>query len=210
MSISSLWKPRLGLALWCVLALPPVQHALEATMTLQMLAQIPLLALAGWWLARFLPRRLTDSLAAWNRSGISGFVLVSLTAMVWMLPRMLDAALEVPWVTAAKFISVPLLIGVPLAISWPRAGFVARGVFLLEVVATTFRLGWLYLASPVRLCSNYLLSDQQQLGKILLAIGAAITLVLAWKLLCGHIKITGSADAESHSPASSSTSRKIK
>jgi len=126
---------------------------------------------------------------AWNRSGISGFVLASLTAIVWMLPRALDAALDAPPIEIAKFISVPLLIGGPLAISWPRAGFVVRGVFLVEGVAMTFRLGWLYLVSPVRLCSNYLLSDQQQLGKIMLAIGGTICLLLAWKLVWGRIDV---------------------
>lgn len=187
--MSPRWNPWLGMALWLVLALPPVRHALEATMTLQMLVQIPLLAFAGWRMALFMPRRWIDAVAAWNRSGISGFVLASLAAIVWMLPRMLDAALDAPPIEIAKFTSVPLLIGVPLAISWPRAGFVVRGVFLVEVVAMTFRLGWLYLVSPVRLCSNYLLGDQQQLGKIMLAIGVAVTLVLAWKLMGGRIAI---------------------
>jgi hypothetical protein len=181
------WHPWLGLALWVVLALPPVRHVLEATMTLQMLVQIPLLAVAGRWLAPLLMRRVVDVLSGWNRSGITGIVLVSLTGVLWMLPRMLDAALENPWVALAKFASVPLLIGIPLAISWPRAGFVVRGVWLVEIVAMTFRLGWLYLVSPVRLCSNYLLSDQQQLGKIMLAVGVAICLLLAWKLMLGRI-----------------------
>lgn len=178
-----------GPLLWLVLALPPARHALETSMTLQMLAQIPLLALAGWWLRPRLPRRVTDVLTAWNLSGVSGFVLLSLVAMVWMLPRMMDSALEVPWVEAAKFASVPLLVGLPLSLSWPRAGFVVRGVFLVEVVATTFRLGWLYLVSPRRLCSNYLLGDQQRLGEIMLAIGAAICLVLAWRLIWGHVTV---------------------
>ena len=31
-----------GAMLWAVLAIPPVRHALESTMTLQMLIQIPL------------------------------------------------------------------------------------------------------------------------------------------------------------------------
>lgn len=188
------WKPRRGFALWLVCALPPVRHVLEATMTLHMLVQIPLLALAGWWIASSLPPRLTEVPAAWNRSGISGFLLASLAAVVWMLPRALDAALETPWVEIAKFASVPLLIGMPLAISWPRAGFVVRGVFLVEVVATTFRLGWLYVASPVRLCSNYLLGEQQRLGQIMLAIGGVICLLLAWKLLWGHVAIDPAQD----------------
>lgn len=183
------WHPWLGLALWVVLALPPVRHVLEATMTLQMLVQIPLLAVAGRWLAPLLMRRVVDVLSGWNRSGITGIVLVSLTGVLWMLPRMLDAALENPWVALAKFASVPLLIGVPLAIGWPRAGFVVRGVWLVEIVAMTFRLGWLYLVSPVRLCSNYLLSDQQQLGKIMLAVGVAICLLLAWKLMWGGSQV---------------------
>lgn len=187
--MSPRWNPWLGVALWLALALPPVRHALEATMTLQMLAQIPLLAFAGWRMALFLPRQWIGAVAAWNRSGISGFVLASLAAIVWMLPRALDAALDAPPIEIAKFISIPPLIGAPLAISWPRAGFVVRGVFLVEVVAMTFRLGWLYLVSPVRLCSNYLLSDQQQLGKIMLAIGVVVTLVLAWKLMGGRIAI---------------------
>lgn len=181
----------LGLVLWGVLALPPVRRVLEATMTLQMLVQIPLLTIAGWWLLPLVPRRASDALAAWNCNGVSGIALVSFVAMVWMLPRMMDASLVDPWVAVAKLASVPLLIGLPLALSWPRASFVARGVYLLEVVATTFRLGWLYLVSPVRLCSNYLLGDQQQLGKIMFAIGVAIVLLLAWRLLWGRIDIEG-------------------
>lgn len=177
--------------MWLALATPPVRHALEATMTLHMLVQIPLLALAGWWLAGCLMDRVTDALAAWNRSGISGLLLASLAWIFWMLPRTLDAALEVPWVEVAKFVGMPLLIGMPLALSWPRAGFVVRGVFLLEVIAMAFRVGWLYMASPTRLCSNYLLDDQQLLGKIMLAVGVAIGLSLVWRLMWGHIAVDG-------------------
>jgi hypothetical protein len=191
MNMSPRWQPWLGAALWLVLAVPPLRHALEATMTLQMLVQIPLLALAGWWIAGCLTRRLTDTLAACNRSGISGLLLASLAWIFWMLPRTLDAALEVPWVDVSKFVGMPLLIGMPLALSWPRADFVVRGVFLLVVFAMAFRVGWLYMASPVRLCSNYLLDDQQLLGKIMLAVGAAIGLLLVWKLIWGRIAVDG-------------------
>ena len=178
-----------GVILWAALAVPVVRHALEATMTLQMLAQMPLLALAGWWFAHGTPSWLARHIGDWNHHGISGLLLASLTGMVWMLPLAMDAALDVSWVTLAKFLSIPLLIGAPVALSWPRAGFVVRGVVLLEVTATAFRLGWLYLISPVRLCSNYLLDDQQQLGKILLGIGVVILVVLVWKLMWGRIDI---------------------
>lgn len=169
--------------------MPPVRHALEATMTLQMLVQIPLLAVAGWWMASRFPRKAMAATRAWNHGGVSGLLLASLAAMAWMLPRMLDAVLETPWVEIAKFASVPLLIGVPLAFGWSRAGFVVRGVFLAEVIATAFRLGWLYRISPVRLCSNYLLGDQQRLGGLLLAIGVALCVTVAWKLVWGRIRI---------------------
>lgn len=185
-----LLPPRLctaGVVLWVALAVPPVRHALESTMTLQMLVQIPLLALAGWGFAQGIPGWLDRRLASWNRNGISGLVLASMTGLVWMLPLSMDAALDVPGVALAKFLSVPLWIGAPIALSWPRAGFVVRGVVLAELIATTIRLGWLYLISPARLCSNYLLGDQQRLGRSLLAIGFAILLVLAWRLMWGHV-----------------------
>lgn len=189
MRITPARRASVGAVLWLVLALPPLQRVLTATMTLQMLVQIPLLVVAGWLVAQALPRRLDARLSAWNRSGVSGLLLASLAAMVWMLPRAMDAAIDDPWVALAKFVSVPLLVGAVLALSWPRMGFVVRGVFLAELVATAFRLGWLYLASPVRLCSNYLLDDQQLLGKLLLAIGVAVSLVLGWQLLWGRIEV---------------------
>lgn len=178
-----------GVVLWVVLAISPVRHELESSMPLQMLVQIPLLVLVGWLLARGMPDWLKRGIAAWNHHGITGLLLASLVGMAWMLPLMMDAALDDPRFTVAKFFSVPLLIGVPVALSWPRAGFVVRGVFLAELIATALRLGWLYLISPVRLCSNYLLADQQLLGKLLLAIGFAVMLFVVWKLMWGHVSI---------------------
>lgn len=184
-----------GAVLWAALVVPPVRHALESTMSLQMLAQIPLLALAGWCLAQGTPGWLDRRLVNWNHNGVSGLLLASLTGMVWMLPLAMDAALDNAWITLAKFLSIPLLIGAPVALSWPRAGFVVRGVVLLELTATVFRLGWLYLISPVRLCANYLLDDQQRLGRLLVVVGFAIVLLLVWKLMWGHV-LAGHADQE--------------
>lgn len=181
----------LGAVLWATLAAPPLQRALTATMTLHMLVQIPLLILAGWLMAGAIATPLRNRLAAWNMGGVSGLLLASVVSTVWMLPRALDAAFDDPWVAFAKFVSVPLLIGTALALSWARMGFVVRGVFFVELIATFFRLGWLYLASPVRLCGNYLMDDQQLLGELLLAAGVAVSLVLAWRLLFGHVALAG-------------------
>ncbi|MGH8291284.1 MAG: hypothetical protein ACREV7_20175 [Steroidobacteraceae bacterium] len=178
--------PKIATILFLVLLLPPLRQALEATMTAQMLLQIPLLVAVGYLSRDALPERLSTPIGRWNHHGIAGLVLATLAGACWMLPRSLDAAVTEPWVAAAKFISVPLLIGLPFGLSWPRMGFVLRGVFLLEFIASFFRLGWLYRVSPVRLCSNYLLSDQERLGSSMLAIGTALLIGIACILLWGR------------------------
>ncbi len=184
------WPSPLGLAGLLVLALlaPPVRGGLEATMTAQMLLQIPLLVAVGWLLSRALSARVLVEMDRWNHRGITGLVLVTISATLWMLPRSLDAAISDPLVAGVKYMSVPLLIGLPFAVSWPRMGFVVRGVFLVELVATFFRLGWLYLISPIRLCNNYGLDDQQRLGGYMLAIGGGLLVWLVWKLLWGRFE----------------------
>jgi hypothetical protein len=187
------FAPRLAALLVLVLAAAPIRRRLEATMTAQMLVQIPLLAAAGWLLSCAVPARVLAMLERSNHRGITGLVLASTAAAFWMLPRSLDAATSEPLMTLAKYLSVPLLIGLPFALSWPRMGFIVRGVLLLEVVASSFRLGWLYLISPIRLCNNFALDDQRQLGGYLLAIGGGLLVWLASKLLWGRCESFSSA-----------------
>ena len=169
-----------------VLLVPPVKRALEATMTAQMLLLMPLLVVAGVVLCAALPARAVRLSATWDCRGISGLVLASVTSAFWLVPRLLDSAVSQPAVDAARYVSIPLLIGVPFSISWPRASFIVRGVFLLECIATLFRMGWLYLIWPDRLCNSYLLDDQQRLGQDLVLIGVAACVAVGAKLLCGH------------------------
>jgi hypothetical protein len=177
-----------------VLGLPPLRHLLEGSMTMQMLAQMPLLAGVGVLLRAALPGSVVRLSAAWDYRGISGLVLASIAAGFWLLPRLLDAAVSQPAVDAARFLSMPLLVGVPLAVSWPRAGFIVRGVFLLEFIATLFRMGWLYLIWPERLCNNYRLDDQQCLGECLVLMGVACCVLVGARLLWGHV------DTRAHAP----------
>jgi hypothetical protein len=180
-----------------VLLAPPVRHGLEATMTAQMLVQLPLLAAAGWLLSGAVPPRVLARVGRWSHRSFTGLVLVTVTAAFWMLPRSLDAATSQPLIVAAKYLSVPLLIGLPFGVSWPRMGFVVRGVFLVEFVASFFRLGWLYLISPIRLCNNYALNDQQRLGGSMLAIGGGLLVWLAWKLVWGRFESYSSTQVHS-------------
>ncbi|MEO8718616.1 MAG: hypothetical protein ABI423_10415 [Burkholderiales bacterium] len=177
----------LASALGLLLALLALRPLLEARMTAQMLLQIPLLVCVGVVLGHVLPARWSAHVAPWNRGGLSGLVLATVAVMFWMLPRSLDAAAREPLMDVAKHLSLPLLAGMPIALSWPRAGFVIRGVVLLELVASCFRLGWLYLISPLRLCNNYALDDQRRLGAWLLVIGFALLAWIAFKLLWGNM-----------------------
>ena len=185
MRLPRLRHPAAWAALAWLLALA-LRPALESSMTAQMLLQLPLLAAIGGVSAQALSERWRTLIDRWNHLGISGLVLASAAGAFWMLPRMLDASVSEPWAAALKFVSVPLLIGVPFALSWPRMNFIVRGVFLLELIATFFRLGWLYLIAPERLCNLYLLDDQQRLGQAMLMIGAALLIGVAGKLVWGR------------------------
>jgi hypothetical protein len=179
----------LAAVVFLALLLPPVKHGLESSMTAQMLALMPLLVAVGGLLRAALPARVLQFGAAWDHRGITGLVLASITATCWLLPRLLDSAVSQPAVDAARYLSLPLLIGLPLSISWSRASFIVRGVFLLECVATLFRMGWLYLIWPDRLCNYYLLDDQQRLGQDLVLIGVAACVAIGAQLLWGHFDV---------------------
>lgn len=186
--LSWLWPTAIATLLFFIMLVPSVRQALESSMTAQMLVQIPLLVLVGWLLQSAVPERLQAMIAGWNSYGITGMVLAVFAAAYWMLPRSLDAATSDALIALVKYISVPLLIGLPLALSWPRMNFIIKGVLLVEFIATFFRLGWLYVSSPSRLCNNYLLGDQQRLGQYMLIIGCLLLAWIAFKLLFGQFK----------------------
>jgi hypothetical protein len=162
-----------------VLALPPVRAALEGEMILHMLVQIPLLAVAGGVAVLALPRRWRASAALWNRLGVTGTLMALIVSTWWMVPRALDGALSSGVMEVMKFVSVPLLVGAPVALSWGELPFVGKGFVLANVLPMWAVVGWLYVAAPVRVC-NYYLVDQQVTagyGLFLLSIAAAVAVV---------------------------------
>lgn len=156
---------RVGVAiLYLLLAAPAARVWLEASMIGHMLLQIPLLAAVGIMSSRLLPERWQNSLLA----AVGGAMPCVLTALFassyWMLPRALDAALTDPLVELAKFLSLPMLVGLPLGLAWKRLHVIGRGFVWTNFFSMLAVLGWLYIVTPVRLCNNYLVNQQEQAG----------------------------------------------
>lgn len=161
-----------------LLALPPLRAWMEAGMVLHMLVQIPLLAAAGALGARALPPRLKRRLAGYNARGLPFMLLAALVSSYWMLPRALDAALADPWMEVAKFASLPLLVGLPLALSWRPLGPIGRGFVAANFISMAAVGGWLYIVAPVRVCNSYLADEQALAGWLLLAVAGVLS--IAW------------------------------
>lgn len=179
-------RVRTGMAIAAVaaaIASPPLGSAFTGTMTTHMGLQIPLLVLCGWWLGGLVGtsagHRLRD-LAAFRWAA---FVVAAATLSVWMIPRLLDLAVESASTDGVKAVSLVLLAGVPLRLAWEQFGPVERGVVHVEALASFWRLGWLYLDSPSRLCTQYGMDDQQRLGSLLLRAGFLYAAWLAWRAL---------------------------
>ena len=174
-----------GLMLIGVLSLPASRRILEAQMATHMLIQIPLLALSGALFASAIRARTQSTLARYNEYGLPGMLVVSFASTYWMLPRALDAALDNPAMEAVKFLSLPLLVGLPLALSWARLGTVGRGFVLANAISMIAVAGWLYRESPVRLCNYYLIDQQILLGDYLLALALLMGLVCTARAFVG-------------------------
>jgi hypothetical protein len=174
-------------AAWLALALPPARAALESSMVLHMLVQLPLLAFIGFvggrtWMRACSPgpARTLATIQSLNAGGATGLIAASFAMVLWMLPRCLDLARLDLAIDAIKFVSVAAA-GLLVALSWPRLPRIARAVVHLEVIATLLRFGWGYLAAEERLCLTYLAGDQQRAGELLLWAGAIYALAVVWR-----------------------------
>lgn len=168
-----------GALLLVALAIPPARHALERVMFAHMLVQIPLLAFAGVLVASALPMSVKARVRDWNRGGVSGTLLAVLVSSWWMVPRALDWALASPVMEAAKFTTLPLLVGIPVALSWSRLGSIGRGFVIANVLPMWAVVGWLYIAAPGRVCNYYLVDQQVVAGAGLLSAAIAVGIATA-------------------------------
>lgn len=168
------WKPLLAGALWLALLPPPVRIPLEANMVLHMTVQLPLLIAVGMLLAAEVRPLEPRWLAHADWLGIPGLLLVIFATTFWMLPRSLDSALADPRMEFAKFVSLPLLVGLPLAMSWRRLPALGRAFVFANFLSKLGAVGGLFLAAPTRLCAYYRLDQQAVAGWTLMAIAAAL------------------------------------
>lgn len=166
----NLWLRRRGLpALGILLLLSVTRVPLERVMPVHMLLQIPLLVVLGIWCAG-------DSLGCaarrWNVAGAPGLLLASSIVACWMVPRLLDAAIEFRATDALKFITL-VIAGAIGAQSWRIAPTIVRVFVAGNALWMTATVGMLLLDAPVRLCVRYGAADQQHTGYAMLGITAA-------------------------------------
>lgn len=156
------------LALWLA------RVALERDMAVHMAVQVPLLICLGLPVAAFVrphePRWLAD--ADWL--GIPGIVLVVFGTSFWMLPRALDGAVAVLSMDVAKFLSLPLLVGLPLGLSWSRMPPLGRAFIWANFIPKLAAVGGLYLMAPTRLCAYYRFDQQATAGWTLIFVAVAL------------------------------------
>lgn len=165
-------------AVYLALALPPARAWLEASMVGHMLVQIPLLAALGACAGLLLPAPRRAALRAALGGPLACLLAAVFASTYWMLPRALDAAVLDPLAALAKFLSLPLLVGLPLALAWERLGLIGRGFIWTNLISMLGFTGWLYLAAPLRVCNTYRVDEQVRVGWWM--IGLAVLLFALW------------------------------
>lgn len=165
-----------AIAAACLLALPPADGYLAATMERRLLIQIPAMlvlgALAGWRPGRGAAPR------AWRAGDLAALALAVGALLFWMIPRSLDLAARSRPADAALLVSV-FAAGFALARSLPHLSFVIPVTLGLQATAMLMALGIVYLHFPGLICTAYTLAQQRVAGAWLVR-AAPVAWVLLW------------------------------
>ncbi len=160
----------IGVGIILALLIPHIRYFLESSLILHMFVQIPILVLAGW----FMGRNLKTTMQHWNKDGVPGLLIALVFMLFWMIPRWLDAALSDPLWEILKFTTVPLLVGIPLGMSWFRMSALTRAIVWTNGISMLIVMGWLYVSSPIRVCNNYLVNQQEEFGYVAMMLALSI------------------------------------
>jgi len=172
--------------LWAMALTPLVflcerlRQLVEGSMPLHMLAQFPLLFLAGASLSRLVVLHWPALAPVWRRfdpSGLLGLVTISSVAALWMVPAALDAALMSADVAAWKFCSW-WIAGAFVALAWPNTGRPLRLFLLGNLAWMLLTFGWMYIEAEQRLCVSYRFDEQVWTGWGLALAGSTLIAAL--------------------------------
>lgn len=155
-----------------------IVNILESSMITHMLILYPVIIYLGFYFGCVLLKHYPNVTNSWNKSGIAGVLIASFALIFWMIPRWIDASLNHLLIDVLKYGSLFLFVGVSLGISWKKLGPIAKAVIKIEFITMLYRLGWIYMISPDRLCNNYFLSEQKILGEALIVL--AILCSILW------------------------------
>nr|WP_309098812.1 DUF1404 family protein [Fredinandcohnia onubensis] len=180
----------IGLLLLLFVSLPYIRSLLEESMVGTMLIQYPLLIGSGYVLAKGFPRKWRGFFVYYNENGIAGILITICVVGFWVLPRSVDAALNEPILEITKYMSLSLLAGVLLFYSWQLLGPISKAFIWANVISMIFVMSWLYSVSPARLCNNYLVTAQQQLGKAMFVLGLVICIIFIGRVFLGKPEIS--------------------
>jgi hypothetical protein len=153
-----------GLLLYIFLMVPPVANLVESIMITHMHMQMPLLVISGFLMGGILIKRYQHFFEKWNHNGIPGITLFMIIVVYWTIPRTMDEALTIQSIEIWKFISLPLLAGIPLRDSWKKLTKFGKNIIIIIFTVKYFGMGSLYIWSEDQLCNNYLVIDQLTLG----------------------------------------------
>lgn len=152
-------------------------RSLEADAVLHVLVLLPALAIFGGLLAIGLG---LQCVVVEQRTANAISLVAVFTILFWMLPRSIDHSLVDPWMMAAKYVSIPLLVGAPFAFAWRSSHPFLRGFLKANALSMLGVLAYLYTHAPIRICNSYLVVDQQRLGYGFLFV--AVGLAVAWSV----------------------------
>jgi len=128
---------------------------------------------------------------------VPGILLFGFAMAYWMLPRAMDEALVMPGMEIFKFVSLPLLAGVPLRDSWKKLGDTGKNATIGVFSILFYLMGWVYLKASEQLCNSYLLVDQITLGWGFLLTAFAMTAYLLYIAFVDRSAYEGESNLDS-------------
>jgi hypothetical protein len=150
---------------------------LEQSLIASLLFAYPALVLFGYALGvEAIKGRLFSSIVG-HSGGVPGVLVATFSLVFWMIPRWMDASVAHLEIAIIKYLCLMFLVGFPLGVGWSKMHFITRAVVKIEFLTMLFRLGWIYLISPDRLCNSYLIGEQVLLGKMFIAIALLLVVL---------------------------------